>query len=245
MCKPQTILLINTFNDTTAVEFVSQERKLTLINAICGTPLRTLEKANQIETASKLIFLIKRLNNLLNVGQKLNDLQIATLASDLLDFCQNETLEDMVILFKMARKGELGTKIYRLDSMVILQEWMPVYLDLKYQEKERELQRKKSELAAAEMEASKEVWESEYSKKWRQMQVALITENKPTKPPKEDYLQNSDSFKKVLALELKKMSLKQLKKLKKIYALRLSHAPYLSIVKDEIKTRVKLPLKSN
>jgi hypothetical protein len=236
-------LLINTFNEDAATDFVLQESSLTLTHAICGTPLATLEKASRKETASKLIFLINRLNDLINVGQKLNDLQTATLASDLLDFCQNETLEDIVMLLKMARKGELGAKIYRLDAMVIFQEWLPVYLDLKYKERERALERNKSARAAEELEATKEKWNVKSLEAIQKIRVGLITHKAKPIPPKEDYLQNSTNFQAVFKRELKEISTKELKKLKKQYKLRQSHQVYLQLVKDELKSRVKPPLK--
>ncbi|WP_373942639.1 hypothetical protein OEG92_05405 [Polaribacter sejongensis] len=173
------------------------------------------------------------------MGAKLNELQIATLASDLLDFCQHETLEDILMLFKMARKGELGNKIYRLDAMVIFQEWMPAYLELKYQEKERFLERKKSEQAAADMEASKGKWNAETKENYRKLQVSMIANKKEVKKPSEPYLQNSTDFEVVFKKELKELSEKELKVLKKEYGFRQSYKRYLELVNGELKLRLK------
>ncbi|MDN3621323.1 hypothetical protein QWY81_17785 [Polaribacter undariae] len=232
-------MLINTFNDNSATDFVLQERSLSIAKAIDGTPLSVLEQKDRRETATQLIFLIKRVNDLINVGAKLNELQIATLASDLLDFCQHETLEDILMLFKMARKGELGNKIYRLDAMVIFQEWMPAYLELKYQEKERFLERKKSEQAAADMEASKGKWNAETKENYRKLQVSMIANKKEVKKPSEPYLQNSTDFEVVFKKELKELSEKELKVLKKEYGFRQSYKRYLELVNGELKLRLK------
>lgn len=246
VAKEQTTLLINTFNNENAIEFVLQEKALSIASAINGTPINLLEKIDFKKTVTYLIFLLKRINDLINVKHKLNDLQIATLASDLMDFCQNETLEDIVVMLKMARKGQLGEKIYKLDSLTIFQEWIPFYLDLKYEEKERVLEREKSEREKEEMLKSQKKWTKEQNDAFRQVYVNLLTKDKKDAlPPKEDYLQNSTNFEVIFKSELKEISVKELKKLKKQYKLRQSHKLYLELVKQELKSRVKQPLKGN
>jgi hypothetical protein len=237
--KPQTISLINTFNSAVAFDFVTAESKLTVTDALAGTVLQTLEKANRKEIALQIIFLVKRCNDMINVGSKLNDYQVATLASDILDFCQNETLEDIVMLFKMARKGELGNKIFRLDSMVIFQEWMPAYLEIKYQEKERALERERSERAKREMEINRKEISDENKKGLDKLIRKMVTNKKPDSLPlaKDDYLHNSEALNQKLKEEMQNMTVKELRKLEKGYSMRTSLKKYCVLVQEELKTR--------
>jgi hypothetical protein len=54
-----------------------------------------------------------------------------------------ETIEDIVLMFKLARQGKIGGKIYRLDSLTIFQEWVPAYLEMKVKLREESHQKEK------------------------------------------------------------------------------------------------------
>tara|TARA_R110000822_G_scaffold14427_6_gene50816 strand:+ start:12522 stop:13010 length:489 start_codon:yes stop_codon:yes gene_type:complete len=79
-----------------------------------------------------------------NVGQKINDDQSVTLAIDLLEVFGHENLEDVVLMFKLARQGRIGGKIFRIDNQVVFSEWVPAYLELKAIERENIWQSRKS-----------------------------------------------------------------------------------------------------
>ena len=78
-----------------------------------------------------------------NVGQKINDDQSVTLAIDLLEVFGHENLEDVVLMFKLARQGRIGGKIFRIDNQVVFSEWVPAYLELKAIERENIWQSRK------------------------------------------------------------------------------------------------------
>lgn len=98
--------------------------------------------------------LIINVSNYFNVAHAMNKEQAVQTAGLILDKYPVETLEDFVMVFKLAKRNEFGTNLHRLDGTVIF-EWCARYFDLKYARKD-ELRHKevKSEKAAA-LEESK------------------------------------------------------------------------------------------
>ena len=76
-------------------------------------------------------------------GREMEDFQMKILAGDLYERFRTDTLDDIILMFKMARQGEFG-KVYRVDSFAIM-EWVPLYLEHKSAERERLIQEKKLE----------------------------------------------------------------------------------------------------
>jgi len=68
------------------------------------------------------------------------DLSQATiLASDLISYFKNESLEDIIQMFKMARQGELGSGKGRLDHDVVFNVFVPAYLEKKAEIREKQM----------------------------------------------------------------------------------------------------------
>lgn len=83
------------------------------------------------------------------------DLSQATLlASDLLNYFKHESLEDIVLMFKMIRQGELGSGKGRLDHDVIFNIFVPAYLEKKAEARERQIRNEKSQYNAPVEEMS-------------------------------------------------------------------------------------------
>lgn len=124
------------------------ESKLTLPMAMNhGTLLRNLERTQDRELLLKcLSYIIIRSMDFFNVGQKINDDQSVMLAMDLMEVFGYENLEDVVLMFKYARQGKLGGKIFRIDGHVVINEWVPAYLELKAIEREKQWNHTKSEM---------------------------------------------------------------------------------------------------
>lgn len=98
--------------------------------------------------------LIINVSNYFNVAHAMNKEQAVQTAGLIMDKYPVETLEDFVMVFKMAKRNEFGTNLHRLDGTVIF-EWCARYFDLKYSRKDELRQREvKSEKAEA-LEESK------------------------------------------------------------------------------------------
>ncbi|KQT17405.1 hypothetical protein ASG31_08315 [Chryseobacterium sp. Leaf404] len=104
------------------------ERSLTIAKCV-SAPLLINQKAGENELIKSIFLIIRRFNDLVNVSRKLNEDQMIALAADFYERFSGESLEDVMLFFKMARNGDFGD-IYRLDSIVILA-WVPQYLEKK------------------------------------------------------------------------------------------------------------------
>jgi hypothetical protein len=121
------------------------ESGLTISDGIEAVQLRKLEQITGRKNIIKAIsYLLLRLADNFNVGKSFTPTQAATTASDLFEVFSYESLEDVALMFKYARQGKIGKVNYNLDHQVIFHHWVPEYLELKAQERERVHQRKKS-----------------------------------------------------------------------------------------------------
>ena len=74
-------------------------------------------------------------------GKEMEDFQVQILAGDLYEKFKHDTLEDVILMFKMARQGDFG-KVYKLDNFEVM-DWANRYLEKKSEERERILRSKK------------------------------------------------------------------------------------------------------
>ena len=100
--------------------------------------IRTAFKGDALGTLifSTVSVLVNRLLDSFAFTQKLNATQIDVLTVTTLEKFEYETLEDIIIFFKMARSGAFGAAKKSLDSNLLFGDWFPQYLDLKAQERE-------------------------------------------------------------------------------------------------------------
>lgn len=87
--------------------------------------------------------LVGRFMDSFGFSTKLSDSQIDTITVDTLENFSYDTLEDMIIFFKMARQGKLGAISRGVDSNLIFSTLFPVYLDKKAEIREQFYQKEK------------------------------------------------------------------------------------------------------
>lgn len=68
-------------------------------------------------------------------GREMEEFQRLVLAGDLYEQFRTDALEDIALMFKMARTGEFG-KVYRGDYLEIMG-WVPKYLEKKAEQREK------------------------------------------------------------------------------------------------------------
>ncbi|TYP71509.1 hypothetical protein [Aquimarina intermedia] len=90
--------------------------------------------------------MVKRFTDSFGFSSKLSPSQIEMLTVDTLEKCAYESLEDVILFFKMARSGSFGTTTRGLDSNLIFGTWFPKYLELKADYREQSYQNEKSKL---------------------------------------------------------------------------------------------------
>lgn len=109
--------------------------------------MRTAFKGDDLGTLafSTMSVLVNRLLDSFAFTQKLSPNQIDVLTVAALEKFEYETLEDVIIFFKMARSGAFGAAKKSVDSNLLFGDWLPQYLDLKAQEREVFRNQQKSE----------------------------------------------------------------------------------------------------
>jgi hypothetical protein len=139
LLKPSTSELVTIIDSDDPVRLGVYEAELTIEKALNGTGLRILGKTIGVSNLTTIIvFLINRLSSNFNVGRKFTPEQAVVMAIDLIDVFGFETLEDVMLLFKMARTGRIGDgRDFKLDSQTVFHKWIPEYLELKVDLRER------------------------------------------------------------------------------------------------------------
>lgn len=95
-------------------------------------------------------------------SNKLNETQIELLTVDTLENFAYESLEDIIIFFKMARSGKFGNTKRGVDSNLIFGEWYPQYLSQKAEARENNYN--KSKAVNSRLQATDEDVKATYSK---------------------------------------------------------------------------------
>jgi hypothetical protein len=131
--KPVTIDLITIISKNDNPKLALFEKQMTLDEALNGTTLSRLSKTIDDENlAIILVFLINRLSSNFNVGRKFTDDQAIVMALDLIEVFKYETIEDVLLMFRMARTGRIGDgRDFKLDSQTVFHKWIPQYLEMK------------------------------------------------------------------------------------------------------------------
>lgn len=211
------------------------ESELDFRKCLKGTLISKLVKQNKVASMKVVLYLLTRLNDQFNMNLKFNDSQLTTLSFDILSVFQNETLEDLVMFLKLGRLGKLGGKLHRLDSHVILNEWLPIYLEMKLDTKDMVLKEQKEKFAIDLK--SKVNWSEESKRNLSKILSQFEDKTKKLDENKERYLNNSDDFLLLFKKDIKDMSLDELKKLKKFYKARRGQELYkkcYELIKEKI-----------
>jgi hypothetical protein len=114
------------------------EINLKIQNTFSKPPIRSVFKGEHLAVGFTLIeFLVKRFLNSFGFSTKHTSEQIEMIAIDTLENFGYESLEDIILFFKMARTGKFGETQKGVDSNLIFGKWFPMYLDKKSQLREK------------------------------------------------------------------------------------------------------------
>lgn len=217
-----------------AFAMVEVERGLSLQKCL-DAPLLINQKSHASDLIKSIFLIIKRFNNLVNVGKKMNEDQMITLASDLYERFSCETLEDVMLFFKMARNGDFGD-FYRLDSVVVLG-WIPKYMDQKAEVFEKEIINQKNQRQRQEEEVGKEMSEENRTKLeelTKKLKVKTTINNGEAN--KANPLFNYQAYLEQLPETVKNLSKKELETMYKNTS-KFSHPEVWKILESEIRNR--------
>lgn len=123
------------------------ESELEIKQTLNAVNIRKLASViDRVNVIKALTYLTTRLANSFNVGKNLSLEQSTIIAIDLFEIFAYESLEDVLLMYKMVRQGKIGDgKDFKLDSQNIFHKWVPAYLELKAEAREAEVLRQKKE----------------------------------------------------------------------------------------------------
>ena len=133
------------------------EMGLTINNCLEKPNIRTVFKNEFAQVGFSVVkVLVIRFMESFGFSTKMNDSQIDTLTVDTLEKFSYESLEDIVLFFKMARSGSFGATKRGVDSNLIFGEWFPMYLEKKAEIREQNyIKQKESRMQSTEGDVSK------------------------------------------------------------------------------------------
>ncbi|WP_262988617.1 hypothetical protein [Riemerella anatipestifer] len=117
------------------------EQTLTIKQSIETAPL-IVHQGEKKEVIKEIIRVVEFF--LTVTGKEMETFQIIIMAGDLYEKFKTDTLEDVVLMFKMARQGEFG-KVYKFDTFTVM-DWANAYLLRKSEEREKLLRSAKPKL---------------------------------------------------------------------------------------------------
>ncbi len=117
---------------------VKIEQHLTITQSIEQSPLLVCE-GKKLAVLPEIIRIIEFF--LAVTGKELEGYQIQILAGDIYEKFKTDSLDDVVLMFKMARQGDFG-KVYKCDTFEIM-DWCNKYLDHKSATREKLINKKK------------------------------------------------------------------------------------------------------
>ena len=162
-------------------------KEITLHDAIKAPILKKVEKEHGKGVTVQMILQIV-MDGVNAIGLEVTDKQLEIFSEDFLEVYYTDSLEDLVMMFKYLRRGELGTIYNRLDVPTLFEAYKK-YLDKKWERKEKELKTHK---------------ESLYDR--AALIASLIDKKQFTEPEKKTELERFETLK----AELKRMNLNQL-----------------------------------
>lgn len=122
------------------VSLVALERNVSLQTALASPIFRSAFRGNDATGYGVAHVLCKRFLNSFSFSTKLEPAQVESFTVDALERFEYETLDDMVLFFKMARSGKFGTAKKGIDSNLVFGDWFPKYMEQKAEARERQTQ---------------------------------------------------------------------------------------------------------
>lgn len=105
---------------------------LTLAESDNKAKMRSVFKGDTGQIGFSVVkVLVNRFLESFAFSTKLNDSQVEILTVDTLENFAYESLEDIILFFKMARSGKFGSAKKGIDSNLIFGEWFPQFMEQK------------------------------------------------------------------------------------------------------------------
>ncbi|WP_312394716.1 hypothetical protein [Chryseobacterium sp.] len=171
--QPTTLATLKTCSGKDAFSKLAKiEQSLTVSDIFKGELIMT--QGSKIEVIKEIIKIIEFYLNV--VGKELEIFQIQVLAGDLYAKFKTDTLDDIILFFKMIRNDELGKVKYHDTFRDKIISYVKPFMQYKSEERERLIKIKNRKFKAPEEKMSDEAFE-----KFTQLQNMLTTPVQKTK----------------------------------------------------------------
>lgn len=127
------------------VSVISLERDVSMSTAINSVTMRTAYREAPQVAYSVVNVLCRRFLDSFTFTTKLSPDQVESFTVDTLEAFEYESLDDVVLFFKMARTGKFGPAKKGIDSNLVYGEWLPMYLEQKAEAREQIKAKEKNE----------------------------------------------------------------------------------------------------
>ena len=140
----KTLNLAKQITDLTA-QLPIIEMELTIQKTLDKPVIKSVFRGKETLAFTTIEKLVIRFLNSFGFSTKHNPDQIDIISVDAFEKFSYESLEDIILFFKMARAGDFGTTKRGVDSNLIFGEWFPMYLKRKSILREENHQKQKNE----------------------------------------------------------------------------------------------------
>ena len=130
---------------------VKIEQSITIRDSIISAP-SLVQQGHKLTLIPQIIRIIEFFLKI--VGKEMEAFQIQTLAGDLYDKFKNDSLDDIIIMFKMIRKGDFGKVDYTETFHQKLMQYATLYMHYKSEEREKLIELKKRKEKKQERETT-------------------------------------------------------------------------------------------
>ena len=202
------------------------ELGLTVAKAMVGPAIRTMRsEQSDMLLLTSVTYLVNRAAKFSETFKPLPEDLALSLAIDLLEVMEFDTIDDIILMFKMARQGKLNISALKKKKSfyeAVLQDYVPAYLEEKAKERERQYyaQRMKETKEAEPTTEEAIANRKKFTENIKALRLSIESESKAKKKAKDDVLNNyakttpegnQDVLKKQITTFAAKLDKKQLK----------------------------------
>lgn len=155
------------FNEITRIE-----QSLTIKESIKNGEL-IVSQGKKLEIVTEIIKIVEFYLEI--TGKKLEKYQIQILSGDLYDKFKTDTLEDLILMFKMIRTGDLGKPPYTDNFHEKIMSYVPIFFDCKSAEREKLIDIKKRQRKSKENPPEPQTMSDEAYAKFTELHERLST----------------------------------------------------------------------
>lgn len=126
------------------------ELSLSLNDTLTSPNIRSVFKGDNTAVCFGVIkIIVSRFLETFAFSTKPTESQIEIIAVDTFEHFSYESLLDVILFFKMGRSGKFGATNRGVDSNLIFGSWFPKYLEMKSEERERQIEKDKKSVSAS------------------------------------------------------------------------------------------------